>query len=131
MKEDYEHARVAAFFDEFGEGEWARFEDGRTPPQSLAVHLDALHRFVAPGDRVLDVGAGPGRFTIELDGRTVKTPATRTQPKQFPIGIEYVIVNGKVVVDKGQHTGVMAGRALRRRWAGASWTTRGLTSPTR
>jgi N-acyl-D-amino-acid deacylase len=51
---------------------------------------------------------------VVFDAERVKAPATRTQPKQFPIGIEYVIVNGKVVVDKAQHTGVMAGRALRR-----------------
>ena len=43
----------------------------------------------------------------------VKAPATRHDPKQFPIGIEYVIVNGRVVVDRGEHTGVLAGRALR------------------
>ena len=51
---------------------------------------------------------------VVFDAKRVKAPATRTQPKQFPIGIEYVVVNGKVVVDKGRHTGVMAGRALRR-----------------
>jgi N-acyl-D-amino-acid deacylase len=51
---------------------------------------------------------------VVFDAKRVKAPATRTEPKQFPIGIEYVIVNGKVVIDKGQHTGVMAGRALRR-----------------
>jgi N-acyl-D-amino-acid deacylase len=51
---------------------------------------------------------------VVFDPRTVKTPATRTRPKQFPIGIPYVIVNGQVVVDQGQHTGVLAGRALRR-----------------
>jgi N-acyl-D-amino-acid deacylase len=51
---------------------------------------------------------------VVFDAKHVKAPATRTQPKQFPIGIEYVIVNGKVVVDAGRHTGVMAGRALRR-----------------
>jgi hypothetical protein len=28
--------------------------------------------------------------------------------------LDLLIVNGKLVVDKGQHTGVMAGRALRR-----------------
>jgi N-acyl-D-amino-acid deacylase len=50
---------------------------------------------------------------VVFDARRVKAPATRTQPKQFPIGIEYVMVNGKVVVDKGRHTGVLAGRALR------------------
>jgi N-acyl-D-amino-acid deacylase len=51
---------------------------------------------------------------VVFDPRSVKAPATRTQPKQLPIGIDYVIVNGKVVVDRGKHTGVLAGRALRR-----------------
>ena len=46
--------------------------------------------------------------------KNVKAPATRTQPKQFPIGIEYVIVNGSIVVDGGEHTGALPGRALRR-----------------
>jgi N-acyl-D-amino-acid deacylase len=51
---------------------------------------------------------------VVFDPRRVKSPATRRNPKQFPIGIEYVIVNGKVVVEHGKHTGVLAGRALRR-----------------
>ena len=44
----------------------------------------------------------------------VQAPATRTEPKQFPIGIEYVIVNGTVVVDGGEHTGVLPGRSVGR-----------------
>ena len=51
---------------------------------------------------------------VVFDAKMVKAPATRTQPKQFPIGIDYVIVNGQVVVDSGKHTGILAGRALRR-----------------
>jgi N-acyl-D-amino-acid deacylase len=51
---------------------------------------------------------------VVFNPKTVKAPATRTQPKQFPIGIDYVVVNGQVVVDNGKHTGVLAGRALRR-----------------
>ena len=51
---------------------------------------------------------------VVFDAKTVKAPATRTQPKQFPIGIDHVIVNGQVVIDGGRHTGVLAGRALRR-----------------
>src|SRR3989442_1804741 len=51
---------------------------------------------------------------VVFDAQRVKAPATRVQPKQFRIGIEYVILNGKVVVDKSQHTGTLAGRALRR-----------------
>jgi SAM-dependent methyltransferase len=62
----YDPTRVAAFYDEYGEREWTRFEDARTPAPSLDVHVDHLRRFIRPGDRVLDAGAGPGRFTIEL-----------------------------------------------------------------
>ena len=49
-----------------------------------------------------------------FDPNSVRTLATRTEPKQFPIGIEYVIVNGTPVVDGGQHTGALPGRAVRR-----------------
>jgi N-acyl-D-amino-acid deacylase len=45
---------------------------------------------------------------------TVKAPATREDPKQYSVGIEYVIVNGQVAIDRGSNTGVLAGRALRR-----------------
>jgi ubiquinone/menaquinone biosynthesis C-methylase UbiE len=62
----YDPAHVASFFDDYGEQEWTRFDDGRTPRPSLEVHFEHLRRFVGPGDRVLDIGAGPGRFTIEL-----------------------------------------------------------------
>jgi N-acyl-D-amino-acid deacylase len=50
---------------------------------------------------------------VVFDPSTVMSPATRAEPKQFPVGIEYVLVNGSIVVDQGRHTGVLAGRALR------------------
>ena len=45
---------------------------------------------------------------------TVKALATKDHPKQYPVGIDYVFVNGEVVVDKGENTGATPGRALRR-----------------
>lgn len=62
----WDPARTAAFYDEYGEREWTRFEDGRTPPAGLDIHVRFLERFVRPGDRVLDAGSGPGRFALEL-----------------------------------------------------------------
>ena len=50
---------------------------------------------------------------VVFDPKTVEAPATRREPKQFPVGIDYVLVNGRIVVELGQHTGVLAGRALR------------------
>ena len=45
---------------------------------------------------------------------TVKTHATKEDPKHYPVGIHYVIVNGKVVIENGENTGVLPGRGLRR-----------------
>jgi SAM-dependent methyltransferase len=62
----WDPSRTAEFFDDYGEREWTRFEDGRTPGPSLTTHIRMLEGYVRPGDRVLDAGAGPGRFTLEL-----------------------------------------------------------------
>jgi len=46
---------------------------------------------------------------------TVVDKSTYENPEQFPEGIEYVLINGKVVVDKGLHRKeVLAGKVLRR-----------------
>ena len=36
-------------------------------------------------------------------------------PKSYPVGIPYVIVNGTLVIDGGEHTGARPGRVLRGR----------------
>ena len=43
----------------------------------------------------------------------VDTPATFDDPTQYPVGIDYVLVNGTPVIDDGRHTGALPGRALR------------------
>ena len=45
---------------------------------------------------------------------TVRATATFEDPKQFPVGIDYVLGNGQPVIDGGVHTGAHPGRALRR-----------------
>lgn len=50
-----------------------------------------------------------------IDPVTVRDTATYEQPRSFPEGIPYVLVNGRVVIDDGRHTGELAGRTLRRR----------------
>jgi N-acyl-D-amino-acid deacylase len=49
-----------------------------------------------------------------FDAATVRATATYDEPRQFPEGISYVMVNGELVVDGGQHTGALPGRTLRR-----------------
>ena len=42
---------------------------------------------------------------VVFDPATVRTPATYEEPRQYPVGIPMVIVNGVPVVDGGEHTG--------------------------
>ncbi|HUJ56706.1 MAG TPA: class I SAM-dependent methyltransferase [Gaiellaceae bacterium] len=79
----WDPVRTSAFYDEYGEREWTRFEDGRTPPAGLDVHVRYLERFVRPGDRVLDAGAGPGRFTAELVRLEAQPVALDISPGQL------------------------------------------------
>ena len=48
-----------------------------------------------------------------FDPSTVMDRATFEEPNQYPIGINYVIVNGQIEVDNGQRTPAEAGRVLR------------------
>ena len=51
---------------------------------------------------------------VVFDPTTVRANATYDEPRQFPDGIEQVIVNGVAVVEEGRHSGATPGRALRR-----------------
>src|SRR5712691_72206 len=48
-----------------------------------------------------------------IDPETVRDTATYERPRSLPDGIPYVVVNGRIVVDDGRHTGELAGRTLR------------------
>jgi hypothetical protein len=47
-----------------------------------------------------------------FDPATVIDLATYEKPHQYPAGIEYVLVNGEVVVERGRHTGARPGMVL-------------------
>jgi N-acyl-D-aspartate/D-glutamate deacylase len=49
---------------------------------------------------------------VVLDPDTVADTATYDNPKQYPKGIPYVVVNGVVVIDNGHHTGARPGRVV-------------------
>jgi hypothetical protein len=55
---EYSAEAAAAFYDDYADREWTRFEDGRSSPVSFEIHRHYLHRFIRRRDRVIDVGAG-------------------------------------------------------------------------
>jgi N-acyl-D-amino-acid deacylase len=50
---------------------------------------------------------------VVFDPLGVRNLATYEEPRRFPEGIDHVIVNGRLVVDGGAHTGATPGRSLR------------------
>jgi dihydroorotase/N-acyl-D-amino-acid deacylase len=55
---------------------------------------------------------------VVFDPRTVADRATYEEPHQVSVGVDYVLVNGELVLDTGIHTGALPGRAVR----GPGWT---------
>jgi N-acyl-D-amino-acid deacylase len=51
---------------------------------------------------------------VLFDEKTVKDMATYEDPHRYPEGIEFVIVNGEVVVNRGEHTGRLPGKILKK-----------------
>ncbi len=89
--------------------------------QKLLTLESAVHKMTqmpAQRLRLTDRGVlreGAVADVVIFDAATVKDQATFTEPHQYPLGIETVLVNGTVAVDGGKATGVRAGRVITRR----------------
>ena len=59
----------------------------------------------------------PGFFAdlVIFDPDRVEDKATWVDPHQYPVGLDYVIVNGEIVVDHGMHTGRLPGKILKKK----------------
>lgn len=49
---------------------------------------------------------------VVFDYEKIEDTATYGEPHQYPKGIPYVLVNGQLVIDKGEHTGASPGRII-------------------
>jgi N-acyl-D-amino-acid deacylase len=48
-----------------------------------------------------------------FDAATINDTATYEKPHQYAVGVEYVLVNGKIVLERGRHTGARPGAILK------------------
>ena len=60
----YDAGYVQSFYDAYGRREWERLEGSVAGRLKAIVHADFVRRYVRRGDRVLDAGCGPGRFSV-------------------------------------------------------------------
>jgi N-acyl-D-amino-acid deacylase len=50
---------------------------------------------------------------VVFDKERIRPGGSLYDPNHYPEGIDYVFVNGEMVVEKGNHTGALPGRILR------------------
>jgi len=90
----YEPRAVEAYFDEYGESEWHRFDRFALGAVHEHIHNHFLQRFVQPGSRVLDIGAGPGRFTQTLDRLGCRIVVADISEVQLELNRRYGVEKG-------------------------------------
>ena len=93
-------------------GRYVREERLLTLEQAVHKMTGMSAKRVGLRDRGLLRAGSFADITI-FNPKTVIDRATFEMPNQHPVGIEYVIVNGQLEVDKGRRTPALAGRALR------------------
>jgi N-acyl-D-aspartate/D-glutamate deacylase len=81
---------------------------------------EAIHKMtglsagrLALSDRGLIKVGNKADITI-FDPETIIDKSTFTDPHQYPEGIEYVIINGEIAIDKGKYLAVPAGKVIRK-----------------
>jgi SAM-dependent methyltransferase len=77
--------RSRRFYDELGIIEWDRMTRSVAARVSMELHRRLLAQFITPGTRVLEIGAGPGRFTIELAGLGATVVVSDISPVQLEL----------------------------------------------
>jgi N-acyl-D-amino-acid deacylase len=90
-------------------------EEGVLPLEEAVRKMTSL-----PATRLgrLDLGRmAPGcqADLVVFDPQTVGEVATYEDPHQYCRGVEYVVVNGQMVIERAEDTGAAAGRVMRRR----------------
>ncbi len=89
----------------------------QTPLLTLEEAVRKMTSLPARKHHIKDRGVLRPRWfadVVVFDPETIADVATYQEPRQYPRGIEYVVVNGKVAVERGQQTDERAGRLLRR-----------------
>ncbi len=86
--------RVRAHFDAIGDAEWDRMAATPRDRVSFELHRRLLAQYLHPGDRVLEIGAGPGRFTIELARLGAQVTVTDISPVQLALNEHHVREHG-------------------------------------
>ena len=100
-------------------GKYVREEHVLTLEQAVHKMTGLTAKQMHIADRGL-IKEGFAADLVIFDPATVADRATFSDPFQYPVGISTVVVNGRVVLDNGRHTGERPGIVIRGHGAAAS-----------
>ena len=100
-------------------GKYVREEHVLTLEQAVHKMTGLTAKQMHIADRGL-IKEGFAADLVIFDPATVADRATFSDPFQYPVGISTVVVNGRVVLDNGRHTGERPGVVIRGHGAAAS-----------
>jgi len=84
----YDPDWVRSYYDRLGSREWERWDASPVEQVKFEVHLYYLRQYLAATDRILEIGAGPGRFTQQLAKTTNKIVVADISPVQLQLNRE-------------------------------------------
>jgi ubiquinone/menaquinone biosynthesis C-methylase UbiE len=90
----YDPDAVASYFDQVGQREWDRLTATPVDEVSLHVHAHYLRAYVPRGARVLEIGAGAGRFTQLLAELGARVVVADISPVQLDLNRHYAEQHG-------------------------------------
>jgi SAM-dependent methyltransferase len=94
MASSYQPESVIQHFDEYGVREWERLV--RTPADevSLYIHTHYLKKYISPNQKVLEIGAGTGRFTQILANLGARIMVVDISSSQLELNKKFSIEYG-------------------------------------
>ncbi len=84
----YDPDWVRSHYDQYGEREWERWDKSPVERIKFEVHLHYLQEYLTPDDRILEIGAGAGRFTQELAKISKEIVVADISPVQLQLNRE-------------------------------------------
>ncbi len=84
------------FYNAYGEFEWSRLEATPFGRLQAIIHEDFILRHLKSGDRVLDAGCGPGRFSITVARAGGRVTALDISDKQLEIARQKIAEAGQL-----------------------------------
>lgn len=130
------HPLVVIGSDGWALSPYGKLAEGKPHPRSYGTFPRMLGRYVRE-EKIMTLGEAIQKMTsktankfglkwrgwlregffadiVIFDPDRIIDRATWEDPHQYPEGIHYVIVNGQVVIDHGNHTGLLPGRILKK-----------------